>query len=87
MKFTERSRRKNLKIISNITMEFIGISKVENKNREGVVIRLWELKHLIERIQVRFGLSAKEIGRHLKLHERSVKKLMSMQISKERTEI
>lgn len=68
-------------------MEFIGISKVENKNREGVVIRLWELKHLIERIQVRFGLSAKEIGRHLKLHERSVKKLMSMQISKERTEI
>lgn len=87
MKFTERSRPKKLRIISNITMEFIGIFKVENKNGEGVVIRLWELKHLIERLNVRFGLSAKDIGRNLKLHERSVKKLMSVETTRERIEI
>lgn len=87
MKFIERSKRKKLRIISNIIMGFTSTFNLESKNSEGVVIRLWDLKHLIERLNVRFGLSAKDIGRHLKLHERSVKKLMNMQIPKEFVEI
>ncbi len=60
---------------------------LENKSIEGVVIRLGELSHLIERLHVRFGLQPKEIGRHLKLHERSILKLMKLKITKEQIEI
>lgn len=68
-------------------MDFIGIFNLENKETEGVVIRLRELKHITERLHIRFGLSLKEIAKRLKLNERSVRKLMDTELSEEKTEI
>lgn len=76
-----------MKIKFAITMADANNFNLENKNIDGVVIRLGDLKHLIERINIRFGLRPNEIGRRLKLHERSVLKLMSMKITKETIEI
>lgn len=54
---------------------------------EGDIIRLMKLKHIVERLHVRFGLSTAQIGIQLRLNERSVKKIMQMQFTKELSEI
>ncbi len=60
---------------------------LEKKNTEGVVIQLMDLKRYIEKLNLRFGFSTVQIGKHLSLHERSVKKLMEIELTKERSEI
>ena len=56
---------------------------LEIQKDEGVVIRLGEIQTLIERLSIRFGLSAKEIAKHLRLRERSVLKIMNLNLTRE----
>ncbi|OQW48793.1 MAG: hypothetical protein A4S09_13425 [Proteobacteria bacterium SG_bin7] len=60
---------------------------MKNLKDEGVVIRLLELKQLIERLHFRYGMKTKEIARQLNLRESSVRKFLKMQILEERIEI
>ena len=68
-------------------MDITVIFRLENKENEGVVIRLLEIKQIIEKLHIRFGLSLKEIAKQLKLKERSVRKLIGTQYDEEKTEI
>ncbi len=60
---------------------------LKNLKEEGVVIRLLDLKQLIERLHFRYGIEAKEIAKQLNLREISVRKFLNMQISKEFGEV
>ena len=87
MKFIKKLKLRKLKINFATKMAVKENINLENQIDGGVVIRLRELSHLIERLHVRFGLQPKEIGRRLKLHERSVLKLMNLKTTKEQIEI
>lgn len=42
-----------------------------------------DLKRIVEKMHFRFGISISEIGKHLNLHEKSIRKLMDMNMTKE----